>query len=113
MKLQTTRPVDLSEKRVSTERTPVVANKVVVIKKDKIRRFMKAKQKEIITIAMHQKREEISRFIKMQQNMHKLNDFCKKKLDKTSHSNHHHHKQQQQNNYKKRNTTMQVLDNHH
>ena len=84
---------DITEKgKGSTERTPALANKVVtIIKKDKIRRFMKAKQKELITIAMHQKREEISRFIKMQQNMHKLNDFCKKKLDKTSSHSHKQH----------------------
>lgn len=76
-------------------------NKVIIVKKDKIRRFMKAKKKEIQCQEKLNKREEISRAIKMQQNIIKLNNFCKKKLGKPQTV----HKLP-----KKRNTTIQKPD---
>lgn len=57
-------------------------DKVVVIKKSKIRKFMKLKKKEKIKEQQFHKQEEILRTIKMQENISKLNEFCKKKLGK-------------------------------
>lgn len=56
--------------------------KVVVIKKSKIRKFMKMKKKEKIKEQQIHKKEEILRTIKMHENISKLNEFCKKKIGK-------------------------------
>ena len=45
MKLKVKSKQDIIEKRSGSERGPIT--KVVVVKKDKIRRFMKAKKKEL------------------------------------------------------------------
>lgn len=53
------------EKELNSEKDGPIT-KVIIVKKDKIRKFMRAKKKELITIAMHQKREELTKYIKMQ-----------------------------------------------
>lgn len=60
----------------------VAPPKIVVIKKSKIRKFMKMKKKKEMKEQMLQENHEILRTIKMQENINKLNEFCKKNIFK-------------------------------
>lgn len=53
-----------------------------MVKKNRIRKFMRAKKKEIVKQEWKVHNEEISRTMKMQENLNKLNTFCKKSLEK-------------------------------
>lgn len=67
----------------SEKEEPSKIEKVIVIKKSKIRKFMKMKKKEKIKESNQLKKEEILRTIKMQENISKLNEYCKKNLQKS------------------------------
>jgi 3-dehydroquinate synthetase len=56
--------------------------KVVIIKKSKIHQFMKLKKKEKLKEHALQVQEEVLRAVKMQENISRLNEFCKKNLQK-------------------------------
>lgn len=72
-------PVNKTERKID-DGQPV--HKIVVIKKSKIRKFMKMKKKEKQKEQQQQMQSEILKTIKMQENITKLNEFCKKILHK-------------------------------
>ncbi len=53
-----------------------------MINKSKIRKFMRMKKREREKELQMQEQTEIMKVIKMQENMNKLNEFCKKNLHK-------------------------------
>ena len=67
--------------------------KLLVIKKSKIRKFMEMKKREKMKEQLLSEQNEMLKAIRMQDNMTKLNEFCKKNLMKNVH--------------KKRNATIQ------
>lgn len=60
-------------------------HKVVVIKKSNIKKFIKMKKKEKQKALQLSQNEEVLKTIKMQENISKLNDFCKKNIQKNAH----------------------------
>ena len=64
------------------EHGKVPNQKILVIRKSKIRKFMKMKKKEKQKEIILTQNCEILRTIKMQENMTKLNEFCKRNLHK-------------------------------
>lgn len=69
------------------------SKKLLVIKKSKIRKFMEMKKREKQKELLLTEQNEMLKAIRMQENMTKLNEFCKKNLMKNVH--------------KKRNATIQ------
>lgn len=57
-------------------------SKIMVLKKSKIRKFMRMKKKEKQKEIMLTHNSEILKTIKMQENITKLNEFCKKNLQR-------------------------------
>jgi len=65
-----------------SSRNPDEGSKIMVLKKSKIRKFMRMKKKEKQKEIMLTHNSEILKTIKMQENITKLNEFCKKNLQK-------------------------------